>query len=65
MSNYSKLLEQVEIKGISNDRLYWMLFKHGFELWVNSPFQEGMNKYMQERNSKAIEQALIEVDFMI
>lgn len=65
MTNYQKLLEQIEIKGIATSELYWLLLKHGFEMWIPLSYMEGMNKYMQDKNEKAIEQALIEIDYMI
>ncbi|HQJ57206.1 MAG TPA: hypothetical protein PLH46_06155 [Caldisericia bacterium] len=65
MTNYQKLIEQIELKGIPASELYWLLLKYGFELWIPLSYMEGMNKYMKDKNEKAIEQALIEVDYMI
>jgi hypothetical protein len=66
MTPYKKLTEQIELKGLGWHTLHSLLDKYGWELWVNRPpWYEGENNYYFEKNRKAVEQALIEIDFII
>ena len=66
MTNYQKLANQIELKGLGWHTLHLLLDKYGWELWIERPpWYEGENDFYRHKNEEAIKQALIEVDYMI
>ena len=63
-SNYDLLQEKLEDKGYPAFDIYSILLRNGYYLWVNS-YNSALNDYYAAKNAKAIEDALIEVDFML
>lgn len=60
-----ELLEKAEIKGIDFFRIHCLLTKYGFQIWVSNPAMPCIDDYYIAKNKKVIEQASIELDFMV
>lgn len=67
MTPYKRLIEQMELKGIPFYKQHELLSKYGYKLFVFDPTPQGQyrNEFYIKQNNKAIEQALIEVDYWV
>lgn len=62
-----ELFEKAELKGIPKWQVYNLLHKYNWELYLHDPIpgQEWGNRERKNINKRAIEQALIELDYTI
>lgn len=62
-----ELLEIADIKGIPFYKVLNLLHKHGWELFIQAPVYNNPSYFKDfgKRNNKAIEEALVEIDYIV